>query len=200
MKVTHNDAQMTANQARYAVSERVVECLGGARATFPDGTLQAERMYWDLDAGMLRCPDTVTGTLQGVPFTAQGLTVDIKNRTTHANHITFQLRSDLLEKLQSLETKTQGKGKTMNHPPIRRSFSGLAALGTLLAGRRDYLSRRLGPTIAPFAVPNQESGPGRSSCPLRQAGHSAWPGQSCRRAGGPSRFRRSSEAGAAHDD
>jgi hypothetical protein len=108
MKITHKDAQVTANQARYDVSERMVECLGGARATFPDGALQTERMYWSLDAEIIRCPETITGTLQGVPFVAQGLTVDMKNRTTHANHITFELRSELQGKLQQLETKGKG--------------------------------------------------------------------------------------------
>ena len=99
MKVTRKNAQITANQARYDVAGRSVECLGGARATFADGVIQADRMYWSLDAGILRCPETATGTLRGVPFTAQGLTVNQKNRTVHANQIEFALRSDSQEKL-----------------------------------------------------------------------------------------------------
>ncbi|MCW3099049.1 MAG: hypothetical protein JWL77_4667 [Chthonomonadaceae bacterium] len=98
MKITRKEAQMTANQARYDVSGRSVECLGGARATFPDGALQAERMYWSLDTGVLRCPETTTGTWQGMPFVAQGLTVDMKKRTVHANQIEFELRSESQEK------------------------------------------------------------------------------------------------------
>lgn len=108
MKITRKNTQITANQARYDVAGRTVECLGGARAAFPDGILQTERMYWSLDAGVLRCPDTASGTLRGTPFVAQGLTVDIKKRTTHANHIRFELRSDSQEKLQLLETKGTG--------------------------------------------------------------------------------------------
>ena len=99
MKVTRKDAQMSANQARYDVTGRTVECLGGARATFLDGVVQAERMYWALDAGIVRCPETTTGTLQGVPFVAQGLTIDIKKRTLHANHIGMDLRSESQGKL-----------------------------------------------------------------------------------------------------
>ena len=94
MKVTRKDTQVTANRARYDVAGRTVECLGGARAAFPDGVLQAERVYWSLDAGVLRCPETASGTLRGVPFTAQGLTIDIKNRTAHANQTEFHLRSE----------------------------------------------------------------------------------------------------------
>jgi len=109
MKITRKDAQMTANQARYDVTGRTVECLGGARAVFPDGTLQAERMYWSFDAGVVRCPETSTGTVQGMPFVAQGLVVDMKQRTTHANHIELELRSDSQGKLESLETKGKGK-------------------------------------------------------------------------------------------
>ena len=105
MKITRKNAQMSANQARYDVSGRTVECLGGARATFPDGALQSDRMYWSLDNEVLRCPETVTGTMQGIPFVAQGLTVDMKNRTMHANHIHFELRSESEENLQRLETK-----------------------------------------------------------------------------------------------
>jgi len=105
MKITRKDAQMTANQARYDVAGRTVECLGGARAVFPDGTLQAERMYWSFDTGVVRCPEISTGNLKGVPFRAQGLVLDMKKRTSHANLLEFDLRSDSLEKLQSLERK-----------------------------------------------------------------------------------------------
>jgi len=108
MKITRKDAQMTANQARYDVAGRTVECLGGARATFPDGTIQADRMYWSLDAGIVRCPETTTGTYRGIPFVAQDLVVDIKNRTTHANHIEFKLRNESLEKLEFSDKKGKG--------------------------------------------------------------------------------------------
>lgn len=94
MKVTRKNVRVTANQARYDVAGRTVECLGGARATFPDGVLQAERVYWSLRSEILRCPETATGTLRGVPFTAQGLTIDQKNRTLHANQIEFEVRSE----------------------------------------------------------------------------------------------------------
>ncbi len=95
MKVTRKNAQVTANQARYDTQGRTVECLGGARATIPDGTIQAERMFWSLDAQVLRCPETTTGVLQGVPFVAEGLVVDMKNHTAHANRIRFDLRNEL---------------------------------------------------------------------------------------------------------
>ncbi len=108
MKVTRKDTQISANQARYDVTGRTVECLGGARAAFPDGTLQAERMYWSLDAGIVRCPETTTGTYRGIPFVAQDLVVDIKNRTTHSNHMDFKLRNESLGKLQLLEKKGKG--------------------------------------------------------------------------------------------
>ncbi len=99
MKVTRKDAKVSANQARYDAAGRTVEFLGGARATYPDGALQAERVYWSLDDGILRCPDTTTGTMQGVPFVAQGLMIDLKKRTMRANQIEFELRSDSQEKL-----------------------------------------------------------------------------------------------------
>ena len=99
MKVTRKDTQVTANRARYDVAGRTVECLGGARATFPDGVLQADRVYWSLDAGVLRCPETTTGTFRGIPFVAQGLIVDIRKRTAHANHLELHLRSESLSKL-----------------------------------------------------------------------------------------------------
>ncbi len=95
MKVSRKDAQVSANQARFDTTSRTVECLGGARAVIPDGTLQAERMYWSLDAQVLRCPETTTGVLEGIPFTAEGLVVDMKNHRAHANHIRLELRNEV---------------------------------------------------------------------------------------------------------
>lgn len=94
MKLTRKDAQAAANQARYDTVTRTVECLGGAHITFPDGVIQTERMYWSLDEGVLRSPESTSGTIQGMPFTARSMTFDLKKHTMHANGIHFDLRSD----------------------------------------------------------------------------------------------------------
>jgi hypothetical protein len=86
--------QIQTNQARYDPADRNVECLGGARGSFKEGTVQAERIFWSLRDQVMRVPDTAMGTMNGIPFTADGMVVDLKQRTLAANHAHLRIRID----------------------------------------------------------------------------------------------------------
>jgi hypothetical protein len=95
-KMTHLGIHVSANTIRFNPKDRTVECLSGVRGTYKQGNVQAERVYWSLDDEILRCPESASGTVQGMPFLAEGLTLDIKRRRHHANHIHIQLNTDSL--------------------------------------------------------------------------------------------------------
>jgi len=86
-KMTHLGIQVTANTMRFSPKDRMVECLTGVRGTFKQGNVQAERVYWSLNNEVLRCPESASGVVHGMPFTADGLTLDVKRRKHHADHI-----------------------------------------------------------------------------------------------------------------
>lgn len=92
--MTHKDASLKANQIRYSPATREVECLGGVRGTFKEGVVQTERAFWSVKEQMLRCPDTATGVIRGMPFTAEGITIDLKQRKIHANRGSVELRTE----------------------------------------------------------------------------------------------------------
>lgn len=78
-KMTHLGIQVTANSIRFSPKDRTVECLSGVRGTYKQGSVQAERVYWSLNDEILRCPETATGKIEGNPFEAQGVTMDVKH-------------------------------------------------------------------------------------------------------------------------
>ncbi len=86
-KMTHRGIEITANSIRFNPKDRTVECLSGVRGTYKGGNVQAERVFWSLNDETLRCPESATGTIQGMPFIAEGLTLDIKRRKHHATHM-----------------------------------------------------------------------------------------------------------------
>jgi hypothetical protein len=93
-EITLDKIHLHANQMRYDPTERTVECLGGVRGALKDGVVQAERLFWSLKDQVIRCPETATGVMKGIPFTAEGMTIDMKHRVSHANHISIQLRRE----------------------------------------------------------------------------------------------------------
>jgi hypothetical protein len=95
-KMTHLGVQVTANIIRFNPKDRTVECLSGVRGAYKQGNVQAERVYWSLDDEILRCPESATGTVQGMAFVAEGLILDVKRRRHHANHMHIQLNADSL--------------------------------------------------------------------------------------------------------
>jgi hypothetical protein len=82
--VTGKNFTIRANQARYDPESRIVECLGGVRGTFPNGTAQAERAFWSLKEQTAHFPETTTGTARGMAFTTTDLVIDLKRRTLSA--------------------------------------------------------------------------------------------------------------------
>lgn len=94
-QITTHGVRMVANQARFNPDTRQVECLGGVRGTMNSDSLQAERLFWSLPEGAIRCPETATGTLQGAPFEATNLTVDTKRQRFHAAELRLHLPSSL---------------------------------------------------------------------------------------------------------
>lgn len=91
-KLSKQGALVYANQLRYNPADQVVECLGGARGTFKGVTMQCERAFFSLKDEVVRCPETVSGSFKDMPFTADGVTLDLKNGRHHANHIHIQPR------------------------------------------------------------------------------------------------------------
>jgi hypothetical protein len=96
-RMVHKSIRITANSIRFNPKDRTVECLSGVRGDFKRGSVQAERVYWSLNDEVLRCPETATGEVLGMPFIAQGLTLDVKHRRHHADHIHIQLKPEALE-------------------------------------------------------------------------------------------------------
>jgi hypothetical protein len=97
-KMTHQGVGLTANTIRFNPKDRTVECLSGVRGTFKSGNVQAERVFWSLDDETLRCPETAAGTVQGMPFIALGLTLDVKHRKHHAKHIHLDINLESLSR------------------------------------------------------------------------------------------------------
>lgn len=99
-RMTHLGIAVTANTIRFNPKDRTVECLSGVRGVYKQGNVQAERVYWSLDNEVLRCPESASGTIQGMPFVAEGLTMDIKHRIHHADHVRLQLNESSLGRLE----------------------------------------------------------------------------------------------------
>jgi hypothetical protein len=98
VQVNVNKARIQANSVRYDPAARQVECLGGVRGVFPtshgNDTVQAERLFWSLNERAIRCPETASGTLNGLPFTAEGLNIDMKRHVSESTHLKLQLPPD----------------------------------------------------------------------------------------------------------
>ena len=93
-KMNHLGVQVTANSIRFNPKDRTVDCLSGVRATYKAGSVQAERVYWSMNDETLRCPETATGTIQGMPFSAANITMDLKHRIHHGNDLRIQLKPE----------------------------------------------------------------------------------------------------------
>lgn len=99
-RMTHQGVQVNANTIRFNPKDRTVECLSGVRGTYKHGNVQAERVFWSLNDEVLRCPESATGTLQGMPFLAEGLTLDLRHHKHHANHMHVQINLGSLGQLE----------------------------------------------------------------------------------------------------
>jgi hypothetical protein len=92
-KVTHKDAQITANHARYSPEERSVECLDGVRSVTKDGWFQTDRLFWSLRDRTIFCPDPTSGENNGSQFAASSLSVDLARRKMRAGSIMCRLKA-----------------------------------------------------------------------------------------------------------
>jgi hypothetical protein len=92
--VTHKDARITANRARYSPRERSVECIDGVRSVTKDGWFQTDRLFWSLKDRTIFCPDTTSGENKGSRFTATSLSMDLAHRITRAGHILSRLKPE----------------------------------------------------------------------------------------------------------
>jgi hypothetical protein len=95
-RMVHKGIQVTANSMRFNPKDRTVECLSGVRGSYKGGNVQTERVYWSLSDETLRCPEVATGIVDGMPFEATGLTLDLKHRRHHADRIHLQLNVNAL--------------------------------------------------------------------------------------------------------
>ena len=78
-KIIRKKIELASNRVRFQPNDGVIECLGGVRGKFENGSVQTERAYWTLKTEMLRCPDTTSGQLRGMEFSAENMNLDIKN-------------------------------------------------------------------------------------------------------------------------
>jgi hypothetical protein len=85
---------ITSNRLRYSLSDRTVELLDGVRGVTKEGNIQSQRAYWSLKDDVVQIPDPMTGTLNGNDFSADSLTLDLKNGTQSANHGIIYFRTD----------------------------------------------------------------------------------------------------------
>jgi hypothetical protein len=99
-RMIHKGIEVTANTLRYNPKERTVDLYSGVRGVYKNGSVQAERVYWSLDNEILRCPETATGKIQGMPFTADGITLDIKHRKHHATRAHIDVNSNSINRLE----------------------------------------------------------------------------------------------------
>ena len=91
-RITLKDIQINTNQARYDPGERTVACFGGVHGTFKDGTVQTEQATWSLKDQIIQCPVSASGVIQGTPYEADMLLLDLKQRVHTANQIRLHLR------------------------------------------------------------------------------------------------------------
>jgi hypothetical protein len=97
VQVNVDKAQIQANSVRFDPATRLVECLHGVRGVMSGphsrDTIQAERLYWSLNEQAIRCPESASGQLNGLPFTADGLNIDMKRHTSQGTHLRLKLPS-----------------------------------------------------------------------------------------------------------
>ncbi len=98
-RMIHKGIQVAANTIRYNPKERTVDCFSGVRGSFKEGSVQTERVYWSLDNEILRCPEPAAGKINGLPFQAEGITLDVKQGRHHAKHIRIHVNSNSLDRL-----------------------------------------------------------------------------------------------------
>ena len=111
VKMSHKGIQVTSNRLRFNPKDRTVECLTGVRGTFKEGVVQA-RLSWPLDDETLRCPNSAAGVMDGSPFRAESLTLDIKHGLHHASH--FHIEPLLRDAADSRPFRQQSSAKAAN--------------------------------------------------------------------------------------
>jgi hypothetical protein len=97
VQVDANNVHVYANSVRYDPATRRIECMGGVRCVLPNprgqDTLQAERLFWSINGQTMQCPETATGVMHGMPFTTEGLNIDIKRMTFYGRSLYLRLPS-----------------------------------------------------------------------------------------------------------
>ena len=123
VKVTTKDGQIQANVARYDPATRMVEALGGARAKSKSNTMQAERLFWSLGDGIVRCPEAASGTWSGTPYTAEGLSIDTRKQTIEGNTMRMQLFTGAIAGLGLTLPIAGQTSKPVSSPPAAHAPS-----------------------------------------------------------------------------
>ncbi len=85
--IATKQVRIQTNKARLNPADRVIECMEGVRATFDEGEIQTERLFWTVKDGILVCPTPVSGTWRKMPFTATNLSLDLRNKIMRADFI-----------------------------------------------------------------------------------------------------------------
>jgi len=97
VEVTVKNIQVHANSVRYDPELRRVECIGGVRGVLPRGhardTVQAERLFWSLPDQTILCTETATGMVDGMRFTTDGVTIDIRRHLFEGSQLHLGISS-----------------------------------------------------------------------------------------------------------
>lgn len=85
--IATKQVRLQTNKARLNPADRVIECTDGVHASFDEGEIQTDRVFWTVKEGILICPNPVSGTWRKMPFTANNLNIDLHNKILRADFI-----------------------------------------------------------------------------------------------------------------
>jgi hypothetical protein len=100
-KITTKQVALNANKIRMNPSDKVIEGTEGVRAEYNKNTFQTDRIFWTVKEEQLFCPNTVSGVWSKMGFTADNITLDLKQKILRSPHIRFKIDLNALENLDT---------------------------------------------------------------------------------------------------
>ena len=88
--------RLTANTLRFNPDERTLEGLKGIAVELTEGNLQTEHLYFSLKEEVLFLPENSSGRLNGAEFTAENMTLNLKEGRYRGKSIQLRYPEDLI--------------------------------------------------------------------------------------------------------
>lgn len=126
--ISRKGVKITANRLRYSLDDHTVELLDGVRGAFKEGDLQSQRTYWSLKDDIVQMPDPSTGILNGNRFSAESLTLYLKEGRQIANHFHIYFRTDM-DKDNEFGSKLSPRASSYHRKRIQREPTGKPSPG-----------------------------------------------------------------------